>query len=345
MPKPLDYDPLVDAFINAKRAKNPTARTHLTYRTALSELGDWLATLPAEALITRPAKGKKKAIVVVPAAVDETGDIGVDHLRCFIAYLQNRDQLAGGRNHSVDRSGRKLSPNTVSNRWRAISSFIGWLMKEGEFPEGYDPRVNIESPSLVDNPVEVLELDQIRALVGTCGKGKHGRSFEDFRDEAILRVFFEAGPRRGEVAHARLDWLNLAQRRLRVDGLYVKTMEGKDVPLSDRTVLALTRYLGQRAKHKHAGRPELWLATKGALSPGGLYQMIKTRGVAIGVNLHPHQLRHSWANLYLDQGGRERDLKRLGGWNSDKQPRRYSRANEAKRAIAAHGELAIGDLI
>lgn len=346
MPTPFDFVPLMDSFLRAKRRANPSSKTPETYRTAIVEFGAWLGTLPDEALVFRAATARKRQVVALPAAIEETGELTVDHIRCHLDYLTRRGQLPGGRNASVKREGRILSSNTVSNRWRALSSFIGWLIEAEEFPAGYDPRIGVEVPKLVDNPKDVIGLSEMTALVNTCGKGRHrDRTFLDVRDEAILRVFFEAGARRSEVANAKLDWLNLEGNRLRVDGYYVKTNVGKDIPLSDKTTIALGKYLRKRATHKHADRPELWIAAKGAFTPGGVYQMIRRRGTMAGLKLHPHILRHSFANVFLDEGGTEEELKYLGGWSTDKQVRHYSRANGQRRAAKAHANLNIGDRI
>jgi site-specific recombinase XerD len=351
VPKPLDFDVLMDSFLDDKHRQNPTGKTAATYRTTIVELGEWLGNLAPEA-VTFKRKGTRKPIVVEVGAIAETAEITTEHLRAHITYLQTRDQRPGGRGHSVVRAGRKLSPGSVNNKFRAIQSFMTWLYENGEFEDEHGRSVNpmavLKAPDLVDDPIAVFSVDQLRALVDTCGKGKH-RPFLDVRDEAILRLFFEAGSRRGEIATARLSGLNLPNRTLRVEGTATKTLIGRDVPFTKKTALILQRYLTVRARHpKASDHPDaLWLAPKGALTPGGLYQMIRRRGEMADppLAIHPHQLRHSFANIYLDNGGKEENLKRLGGWQSDRMVRRYARANADQRARAEHAELALGDLI
>ena len=51
----------------------------------------------------------------------------------------------------------------------------------------------------------------------------------------------------------------------------------------------------ERARHKWAEDPHLWLAekNKGSLTGWGIYQMLKRRGRAAGVpEVYPHMLRH-----------------------------------------------------
>lgn len=346
MPKPVDFDLLRDGFIADLRRNNPTAKTHVTYRIAVDEFGDWLGTLPDDAL-TVHRSDERRPLVVVPGAVYETGDITADHLRCFVTYLQTRDQHGGGRGRSVVRSG-KLAPATVSNRYRAIQSFVKWLWVQGEFGSGPDspgpnPMATLKPPKVPKNEPRAMTLDEAKALVATCGTGRK-RDFIDIRDEAILRLFFEAGPRREEVASALLAWLSMTRKQLLLPGEITKTDTGRAVPFGDRTALAVNRYLVVRERHKHAGRPELWLSTRGAFTPGGVYQMVRRRGDMIGIKrLHPHMFRHTFANLFLDGGGTEDELKRIGGWESDSMVRHYSQARANQRALNAHAALALGD--
>ena len=349
MAKPIDYDALMESFLSDKGRKNPSGKTAGTYRTSLTELGTWLGTLPPEA-VTVKRKGTRKPVVVEVGAIDEIAEITTDHLRAHISYLQTRDQRNGGRNGSQDRTGRKLSPGSVNNKFRAIQSFMTWLFENGEFEDDNGRSVNpmavLSAPDLVEEPVEAFTVEEVRALVGTCGKGRR-RPFLDVRDEAILRLFFEAGSRRGEIANAQLPGLNTDTRVLRVKGTTTKTLMGRDVPFGDHTRVAIVRYLPARARHPQAAKhPDaLWLAPKGVLTSGGLYQMIRRRGQMIGLTIHPHQLRHTFAGIYLDNGGKEENLKRIGGWQSDRMVRRYTRANADKRALAEHAALALGDLI
>jgi site-specific recombinase XerD len=349
VPKPIDFDVLMENFLSDKHRANPTGKTAGTYRTTITELGDWLAGLPDEPVVLK-RKGTRKPVVVEPGAITETAELTTDHLRAHVTYLQTRDQRPGGRNGSVVRTGRKLSPGSVNNKFRALQSFTTWLFENGEFEDengrSVNPMAVLTAPELVDDPIAVFTVEQLRELVGTCGTGRR-RHFLDVRDEAILRLFFEAGARRGEIATAKLSGLNLGTRLLRVEGTTTKTLVGRDIPFTNKTALAVQRYLVMRAKHPKAKTHSdaLWLAPKGALTSGGLYQMIRRRGQSIGLSIHPHQLRHSFANIYLDNGGKEDNLQRLGGWQSDRMVRRYSRANADQRARAEHADLAIGDLI
>ena len=64
-------------------------------------------------------------------------------------------------------------------------------------------------------------------------------------------------------------------------------------PFGSRTSLALDRYLRLRARTTHAASAALRLGEKGKgpMTTDGLYQMLVRRGQAVGMTIHPHQLR------------------------------------------------------
>ena len=64
-------------------------------------------------------------------------------------------------------------------------------------------------------PPPMLSDTQVRALLRTCEGGK---SFEEWRDLAIMRLLFDTGARRSELAYLSLDDVDLDNNLLRVLG-------------------------------------------------------------------------------------------------------------------------------
>lgn len=248
----------------------------------------------------------------------EVEKIGREHIEAFLVDLRER-----------------TSASTAATRYRGLRQLFRWLEEEGEIAR--NPMSRMKPPRMAEKPVPVLADEDLRRLFAIAA----GRSFEDRRDLALMRIFLSTGARLDEIATLRVESLSDDLWDLEVVG---KGRKSRVLPLSPKARRVLDRYLRARARHEFSETPWLWIGIRGRLTPSGIAQMLRRRCDRAGIDrIHPHQFRHTFSHLWLAGGGNEHDLARLNGWSSTQMVARYAASTAAKRAREAHARLAPGD--
>jgi integrase/recombinase XerC len=66
----------------------------------------------------------------------------------------------------------------------------------------------VRPPAVPDVPVPVLSDDDLRRLFKTC----EGKSYADRRDISIMRLFYDTGMRRSELAYLKVSGVDLDEQ-------------------------------------------------------------------------------------------------------------------------------------
>lgn len=151
------------------------------------------------------------------------------------------------------------------------------------------------------------------------------------------------GVRRQEVADLSVKDLDLTSAIKTAAVVGLKGRPSRRVPLGNRDVLAIKRWLVHRSRHPKTGSPgagPLWIAHKSGdrLEGGGIYLMLRRRAAQAGYPhsaIRPHLFRHTFAHEFLASGGAETDLMALAGWRDRSMVLRYGASMAEQRALDA----------
>jgi integrase/recombinase XerC len=157
---------------------------------------------------------------------------------------------------------------------------------------------------------------------------------DDHRALAILGLFVYCGLRLSEVAALQLGHLDLSERRGAVLVRHGKHNRERTVPIPIESRRLLLDYLSRRPPIENdrvfvgAGcRP---------LGADGVRYIVEKYGLAVGIKLNPHALRHTFATEYLAANNNDLvGLAQLLGHESIQTTSRYTQRGEDKLAMAS----------
>jgi site-specific recombinase XerD len=253
---------------------------------------------------------------LLPAGVTDWADVRARHVQQWMVWL-----LAS------------YADSYASNQFRALQQFFRWHATEDPDEPRPNPMAKLSPPKVADKLVPVIVDDELDAMLVAC----KGGGFENRRDYVVISLFKDTGIRLAELAGIRLPDVNIGNREATVTG---KGDKQRTVRFSYDTARALDRYLRERARHRLARSPGLWLGIRGGpMTSSGIAQMIERRGREAGVDINPHKFRHTFSHNWLDNGGAEGDLMELNGWSSPQMLARYGRSARSARARRHYDDI------
>ncbi|MFA5843415.1 MAG: site-specific tyrosine recombinase [Coriobacteriia bacterium] len=206
---------------------------------------------------------------------------------------------------------RGLAPASIERKVAAVRSFHRFLVREGVTRN--HPTATLPLPKVPERLPVTISIDEATALLGQ----RFPTTPAGARDRAILEVLYGCGLRASELTGLDLTGLDLAEGFLRVFG---KGSKERLVPIGGAAQRALAEYLahGRPFLHPRSSRrqdPEaVFLNHRGGrLSRQGVFVLVRRYGSEVGLDLHPHTLRHAFATHLLEGGADLRALQEMLG--------------------------------
>ncbi|HTH40796.1 MAG TPA: tyrosine recombinase XerC [Rhodocyclaceae bacterium] len=233
-------------------------------------------------------------------------DLG--QLQSFAQTLPLRGlQYPQVRRFAMQLHGKGLSAKSIARTLSAWRAFYRWLARRGEVAR--NPVDGIRPPKAPRRLPKVLSVDQAQAMLDGDAE-----SLLEFRDKAMLELFYSSGLRLAELASLDCDHgLDLREGEVTITGKRSKT---RTVPLGQKAREAIEVWLTQRPQLAKPEEPALFVNRFGQrLSARSIARRLgewaKRQGIE--VHVHPHMLRHSFASHVLQSSGDLRAVQEMLG--------------------------------
>ena len=221
-----------------------------------------------------------------------------------LAVLQSHEL----RRQAMRLHGQGLAARSVARTLSAWRAYYRWLARRGELD--FDPCVGLRAPKRPRALPKALAIEQASVLLAL----PQNDDVLAVRDHAMFELFYSSGLRLSELASLDLAGsLDLAAAEVTVTGKRSKT---RTVPVGAQASKAIGAWLAQRGSLAAPDESALFVGRRGTrLTPRAielrLTQWAKQSG--LGLNVHPHMLRHSFASHMLQSSGDLRAVQEMLG--------------------------------
>ncbi len=203
---------------------------------------------------------------------------------------------------------RGLAPRSLARALSAWRALFDWRCRSQ--PELPNPCAGLRPPKRGRSLPKALSPDHAAALF--AGEGE---SLLELRDLALAELLYSAGLRLAELC--QLD-VEAGGHMLRDGEVSVLGKGGKrrSVPVGSKARAALALWLDRRDKLADTGETALFVSERGTRLSARSVQARLARWAqvsGIGVHVHPHVLRHSFATHVLQSSGDLRAVQEMLG--------------------------------
>jgi integrase/recombinase XerC len=231
------------------------------------------------------ARYAREAALPAPAQLD------THHVRGYVAWLRRQ----------------KRGPATVKRHLSSLRGFFRHLVDHGALRA--NPALEVRAPKSAQPLPKTLTKEDAARLVEAPADGGGIAT----RDRAMLELFYSSGLRLAELHGLELDAFESDLSEVRVTG---KGSRQRIVPVGRKAREALRAWLRERGDYAHAGERALFVSRLGRrLSRNSIGARLAywARRAGLGVRVHPHRLRHSFATHLLEESGDLRAVQELLG--------------------------------
>ncbi len=222
--------------------------------------------------------------------ISESAQANIHHVRAFLATRRRQG----------------LSGTSIQRLLSSLRGFYKHLIKKNLL--GSNPAVDVRAPKSAKTLPKVLDVDQVNQLLSCAASNPL-----DVRDYAMMELMYSSGLRLSELVDLNLQDLELRASQVKVVGKGSKT---RYLPIGRQAREALNTWLPMRESLTTPEEQAVFINNRGSrISQRSVQKRLseKARRSQLGVHVHPHMLRHSFASHLLESSGDLRSVQELLG--------------------------------
>ncbi len=195
----------------------------------------------------------------------------------------------------------KYKASTINRKLSSIRAFVRFISKYEDTDISPNDIKNIKHRRI---PPKYISFSDIAA------------AFSKDRDGLIILFMYASGLRVSELANLRISDIFFDAGFVKVKG---KGSKERVVPVDSNTLKLVDRYIAtERGKYvKPFSSDFLFLSNRGRkFTRQALWKIIKNRFISLGIDVHPHSLRHLFATHMIENGASLRVVQDMLGHES-----------------------------
>lgn len=268
----MKLEDVVNHFLMDAKVKSRTAYTLTSYRQRLGTLLDLLGGL---------------------CDVVELEQVRILHLRRCVQHIMSSGVWTGrGRKPET---GDSFAVSTVRTYVRVWKVFFNWCYQEELMADNPVERLSLPRPE--KRVVPTFTAEHVQKMLATCDTSTES----GFRDYVILLVLLDTGMRLAEIHGLRVS--DVHDSYVKVFG---KGRKEREIGLHPEVSKLLWKYIHKYRHPTNADENALFIGRGKRLSRSGLDALLRRVREASGlgdIKFSAHVFRHTFAKMYLEQGG------------------------------------------
>lgn len=207
----------------------------------------------------------------------------------------------------MEHMDRGENPGTVKRRLSSLSSFFLYLRRHNLF--NFDIMAKVSAPR---QPKRLPVFFKEGELEHLYDEGLFPDDFIGQRDKLMLRMLYETGIRRSELAGLKIQSVDFSSLSIKVLG---KRNKERIIPIESELAHNISEYIALKEQEKGASE-WLFVGRKGGqITTNDIYLTVKKYmpQLSNADRISPHVFRHSFATHILNEGGNIQAIKELLG--------------------------------